>query len=46
MWEEQGGPVLNHSAVMITANELSGGFKQDDEVEEDETVPMKESPII
>ena len=38
-----GGPVLNHSAVMMTGDELPGGFKQVNEVEEDETVHMEES---
>ena len=39
-------PVLNHSAVIKTGNELPSGFKQVSEVREDETVPMEESPVI
>ena len=42
--QEQGGPVLNHSAVLMTGDELPGGFKQVSEVRENNTVPM-EDPI-
>ena len=40
------GNILNHSAVIITGNELPGGFKWVSEVGEDETVPREESPVI
>ena len=39
------GHILNHSAVIITGNELPGGFKWVSEVWEDVTVPMEESPV-
>ena len=41
--QEQGSPVLNHSAVLIPGNELPGGLNQ---VSEDEPAPMEESPVI
>ena len=44
--QEKGGTVLNHSAVMITGNKLAGGFKWVSEVEEGETLPIEESPVI
>ena len=43
--QEQRGPVLNHSAVIITGNELPGGFKGVSEVGEDETAPMR-NPLL
>ena len=39
----QKGPVLNHSAVMMTGDELPGGSKLVSEVGEDETIPMEDS---
>ena len=38
----QRGPVLNHSAVMMTDDELPGGSKQVSKVGENETVPMED----
>ena len=39
----QRGPVLNHSAVMMTGDELPGGSKQVSETGENEAVPMEDS---
>ena len=39
----QRGPVLNHSAVMMTGDELPGGSKQVSETGENEAVPMGDS---
>ena len=40
----QRGPVLNHSTVMMTGDELPGGIKQVSEVGENEMISM-EDPI-
>ena len=47
VFETQGqrGPVLNHSAVMMTGHELPGGSKEVSEVGENETASM-EDPLF
>ena len=44
--QEQGGHILNHSAVLITGNELPGGFNWVSEVGEDEVASMEGSPVL
>ena len=39
----QRGPVLNHSTVMLTGNELPGGSKPVSEVGENEMIPMEDA---
>ena len=39
-------PVLDHDAVLTTANELPGGFDLDNWVRKNESVPVEESPVI
>ena len=39
-------PVLDHSAVLTTGNELPGGFDLSSRVRENESVPVEESSVI
>ena len=39
-------PVLDHSAVLTTGNELPGGFDLSGGATKDESVPVEESPVI
>ena len=36
----------NHSTALISCNKLQGGLNQISEVEEDESAPIEESPVI
>ena len=44
--QEQGSYILNHSAVLITGNELPGGFSWVSEVGEDEPASVEESSVL
>ena len=50
--QEQGGPVpgcspvLDHSAVLTTGNELAGRFDLSSRVRKNESVPVEESPVF
>ena len=39
-------PVLDHSAVLTTGNELPGGFDLSSGARKDESIPVEESPVI